>query len=249
MPLVGTRDLTPILDRAPLMPSLDTEQWALPGARILQVLYEIDDSAMLSLLPRALHPTIPPTVFFVVTHVPESSVGPFTLAEVRVGCRSAMRPRTFLTRAYCDNAAAVTELRNRWGYPVEQAEATLQRYYDRAHGLVTAGGRDLLDVSLVNPEPISGSDVQYLPNVNLARIQRDGAVVPRLIQVDPDFTFRSADRGKPMLTSFVADAWELPGCEPNYPVSASYTVADVTMPKLRFIVDPNKGPMEGVEHV
>lgn len=100
----------------------------------------------------------------------------------------------------------------------------------------------VLDVSLMNPEPVSGNDLQYLSNLNIARVPRDGGKVARLVQIDPDYVFHSADRGAPQLTAFDAAAWELPGARPYYPVSASFAVADVSMPALRYLVDPTKPP-------
>ena len=72
---------------------------------------------------------------------------------------------------------------------------------------------------------------------------------PRLIQVDPDYVFRSADRGKPELSTFDAPAFGLAGAIPVWPVSASHCVADITMPELRYIVDPAKPPLTSVEHL
>ena len=71
----------------------------------------------------------------------------------------------------------------------------------------------------------------------------------RLVQVDPDYVFRSADRGKPQLEAFDAAAWKLEGARTNWPVSASYAVADITMPALRYLVDPVKVPLALVERV
>lgn len=249
MPLTGTRDLSPLVPAAPAVPSLDAERWELPQAQILQLMYEIDDSAMTTLIPQALHPTIPPTLIFVVTRVPESPVGPFLLAEVRVGCRSGTRPRGFLARGYCDSAQAIEALGQRWGYPLRQAEVTLQKRYDRVGASVTLEGRTILDMALMNPEPISGGDIQYLANLNLARVVRSGVEAPRLIQVDPDYVFHTADRGRPRLNAFDADAWELPRANPYHPVSASFAVADITMPNLRYLVDPTKNPLEAVEKI
>lgn len=249
MPLTGTRDLSNLLAAAPKMASLDTDTWSLPGTSQLQVMYEIDESGMVSLLPPSLHPTIPPTVVFNVTHVPESSVGPFTLAEARVGCRSALRPRAFCARAYIDSEKAASELASRWGYPLAIADVQLRRHYDRVWGTVEIGGRVVLDVSLMNPEPISGGDIQYLPNMNTARVVRDGKEVGRLIQVDPEYTFHKADRGKPRLDTFDPAAFLLDGCRPVWPVSASHAIADMTFPHLRYVIDPEKSPLAAVEKV
>src|SRR5690606_5285640 len=196
MPLTGTRSLADLAAQAPRIPSLDVEHWDLPKAQILTVMYEIDDDAMTSLLPPALHPTIPPTLIFTVTRVPESPTGPYVLAEVRLGCRSGARPRGFLARGFTDSDEAVRALGERYGYPLKKAAVTLDKRYDRIHAMVETS-KVVLDVALVDPEPVSGNDLQYLSNLNIARVPRDGGEVARLVQIDPDYVFHSADRGQP----------------------------------------------------
>jgi hypothetical protein len=249
MPLVGTRSLSNLAAAAPVVPSLDVERWELPGARILQLMYEIDASAMTTLIPPALHPTIPPTLVFTVTHFPESPAGAFVLGEVRVGARSGARPRGLLLQAYASTPEAARELSTRWGYPVKVGDCRLEKRYDRIYGSVEADGKTILDITLLNPEPISGNDVQYLASLNLAKITRDGAEQLRLIQVDPDYAFKSADRGRPQLGAFDAAAWKVDGAVPNHAVSASCCVADISMPALRYLVDPEKPPLAAVERL
>ncbi|MBA4180832.1 MAG: hypothetical protein C0506_09610 [Anaerolinea sp.] len=249
MPLVGSRNLSDLFRAAPLVSVASEDRWQLPGAQILQLMYEIDDAQMTALIPPALHPTIPPTLVFTVTRAPESPAGPFVLAEVKVGARSGARPRGFLARGYCDSAEAMKALGNRWGYPLLQAQVTLDKRYDRIRATVKAGGATVLELTLLNPEPISGNDLQYLANLNLARVTRDGSALDRLVQVDPDYVFRSADRGKPQLDAFDAAAWQLAGAKPIHAVSASYAVADITMPVLRYLVDPVKPPLQAVERL
>jgi hypothetical protein len=249
MPLTGTRDVTSLAAGAPLLPSLGTGPWQLAGAEILQVLYEAGEASITSLIPPALHPTIPATLYITIMRVPESSVGPFTLAEVRAGCRAGARPRGFLARAYCDSETAIAELRNRWGYPVAKGGVSLNRSYDRTVASVSVSGRPVLECGLVDPEPIGGGDIQYIASMNLARVVRDGSEVVRLIQVDPEYTFHKADRGKPRLSVFDGNAWGLPGAQAVYPVSASFAVCDVVLPEIRYIADPSKPPLQAIEKV
>jgi hypothetical protein len=249
MPLTGTLDLSPYEADAPLVEDLGTAQWELKDAAILQVMYEIDDEAMTDMLPPALHPTIPPTMLVNATRVPDSSVGPFTLVEVRIGCRAATRPRGYLARAICDSEQAAEELRRRWGYPVDVADVHYIKTHYSVELSVEEDGEVILEAALINPEPVSGNDLQYLSNVNLARIVKDGKPVVRLIQVDPEYAFKSADRGQPQLTDLDPGAWRLDDAIPVYPVSASYAVADITMPTIRFLIDPTLPPLQSVERV
>ncbi|MGE5595833.1 MAG: acetoacetate decarboxylase family protein [Hyphomicrobiales bacterium] len=249
MPLTGTRTIARDLDTAPVVKDLGTEPWTVERCDQLQLMFELDESQLVVQLPPALHPTIPPTLLVSVLRAPDSDVGSFTLAEVRIGCRAATRPRGFLARAYCDNPQAAARLRDRWGYPVEVAEVELRRHYFDAEASVRTDATAILECRLMNPEPIGGGDVQYLANMNLAQVVRDGETVPRLIQVDCEYAIRRADRGKPMMETFAGEAWLLPGAEPVWPVSGSITEVDVTFPQLRYLVDPEKPPLQAVERV
>lgn len=249
MPLVGTLDVKARLAEAPLVTRVASEPWALPSASILHLLFEIDDASMLELIPPALHPTIPPTVQLVLMRAPESSVGAFTLALCRVGCRASAFQRAFVTRAYCDSDAATAELRERYGFDARTGSVRLARYHDRVIGQVEARGRTILDCELVDPIAIGAGDVRYVDNLNLARIARGGVEIPRLLQVDPAHEIRTADRGTPSLRAFDADAWGAPGLRVNYAVSGSIAVADVTFPRLRFAIDPQKPAYLGTEQL
>ncbi len=225
----------------------NTEPWELPGAGHLQLMFEIDDAHMVDLLPPALHPTIPPTLLINVLRVPESSVGPFTLAEARIGCRSGGRPRAFLAQAHCDSEAACAELRSRWGYPVTQAEVVLDQQHYQVVARVTYAGKLLLECSLEGPEAINGADIQYLPNMNLARMMRDGAEVVRLIQVDADYAISKADRGRPTAKVFEPSGWAVADALPQWPVSASFATGTVTLPRVRYLANPSLSPLKAVE--
>ncbi|MCY3881179.1 MAG: acetoacetate decarboxylase family protein [Chloroflexi bacterium] len=245
MPLTGTRDLSEIADTAPLLASLETEEWELKGAQHLQLHYELGGDRE-ALLPPALHPSIPPTLLVNVTQVPDSEVGAFTFATVRVGCRAGARPRGLLVRGYCDSAAAVSVLRERWGLPLEVADVQLDPSYARATTSVTVDGTCVLAGELVDPQPITGADVQYMATLALARVARDGEET-LLLQVDPDYTFDRAQRGRARLTAFEAEAWNLPGASASHPISASLTTVDMTLPRLRYLIHPDKDPLSAVE--
>jgi hypothetical protein len=244
MPLYGVRDVSDLLTGAPLMESLDAQPVELPRAEVLQVMFEIDDGAMLDLLPRALHPTIPPSVTFVFWRCPESPWGAFQMAQVRVGCRAGVRPRGFPVAVWCDSEAASAALRAGWGYDCRPGGVRLKRNYDRITGTVVVQDRTLLQVSLLDPQAISGGDVQYVANMNLANVRHGGEVRPRLVQVDPEFTFHRADRGRALVEHFEADA-ATAGITPVYAVSAHCAVCDITLPRLRYIVDPDRPAMVG----
>ena len=169
--------------------------------------------------------------------------GPFRLAQTRLGCRAGVRPRGFLLSAVCDNDDAAEALASRWGYRIEPGDVRLTRYHDRVVASVVRGGSSMLEVSLLDPEPISGGDVQYVATMNLAETPRG----LRLVQVDPEYTFHKAERGTPSLSTFDAAAWGDARVRPSWPVSASITVADITLPRLRYVCRPDVPALAGTE--
>lgn len=248
MPLYGVRETDELLAHAAEMPGLDTEALELPGVEILQVLFEVDDAWMLRILPRALHPTIPPTVTFMFWRMTDGPLGAFQMAQVRAGCRAGARPRGLPLSTWCDSEQASEALRARWGFNCRPGMVRLKHNYDRVTGTVTAADRPVLQVSLIDPQAISGADVQYTVNMNLARVQHEGETRPWLVQVDPEYTFRKAERGRPVVDRFERDQGTA-GVMPVYPVSASYTVCDVTLPRIRYISDPDVPAMQGTRTV
>jgi hypothetical protein len=245
MPLLGVRPVEPLLRDAATLTDTDVAPLLLPRVDVLQVMYEIESADVLDLLVPALHATIPSTVTFVFWHAADGPLGPFTLAQVRAGCRAGVRPRGLPLASYIDSEQASEALRSRWGFNCVPGGVRLRRYHDRATGTVEVGGREILKVQMIDPQPISGADVQYTANMNLARLTLDGETRPWLVQVDPEFTFHRAERGKPQLTSFDPAAWQAEGMRPVFPVSATVTSCDITLPALRYISDPERPALQG----
>ena len=92
MPLFGALELDLAAPRLPALRDLDAETWTLPKAEILQIAFEVSHATHV-LLPRAMHPAIPPYVTLHVTRYPESPVGPFNLASLRLMGRAGAHPR------------------------------------------------------------------------------------------------------------------------------------------------------------
>ena len=139
-------------------------------------------------------------------------------------------------------------LRERWGLPLEVADVELDPSYARATTSVTVDGTCVLAGELVDPQPITGADVQYMATLALARVARDGEET-LLLQIDPDYTFDRAQRGHARLTAFEAEAWNLPGASASHPISASLTTVDMTLPRLRYLIHPDKDPLSAVERL
>lgn len=245
MPISGTLDVSPRVTRAPLASDLATEPVLLERAQVLQVMFEIASEHIDDLLPPALNRTDPPVATFVAIKAVDSPLGTFTLAQTRVGCRAGARPRGFVTGGYIDNP--VPALADRWGFALKPASVTLGGRYHDVEARVRLDDRPILSMSLIDPVPLSGAEIQFAASMQLARVIRDGTEQPRLVQVDPELTFHRASRGRPRLDDFDPAAWGDERIEPVYPVSAWYAVCDLALPQVRYICDPAKPAFEGTE--
>jgi hypothetical protein len=156
-----------------------------------------------------------------------------------------VRPRGFVTGAACDNPAAAAALASGFGYPALAAEIRWQRAYDTVLLEVARGGETILAFEGADPDPLAPSDVQFSGTLNLADTPRGW----RLVQVDPELKPARAERLRPKLAAFSAAAWGDPRLDPYYPVSASITLADVTIPALRFVCRPEELAFSGTEKV
>jgi len=244
MPVFGELELATIADSLPAMRDLDTEAWELPKAEVLQLACEIADGSC-ALLPRALHPAIPEYVTFVVTRYPESPLGPFSLAQVRLMARAGVHPRGYVLGAVASSPDAVTALRERWGYPAVQGEIALRRYHDRVAATVRREGRTILELALVDPEVVSGGDLQYIHGVTLARV----AGAAQLIQADPHYTLHQASRGRACVSRFEPEAWNAVLVELTTPISASVSTCDTDLPRIRFVMEPETPVVRGTRKV
>jgi hypothetical protein len=150
-----------------------------------------------------------------------------------------------VTGAACDNAAAAGALAAGFGYPAQLAEIRWQRSYDTVRLAVARAGETILAFEGADPDPLAPGDVQFSGTLNLADTPRGW----RLVQVDPEFRPVRAERLRPKLSAFTPAAWGDPRLDPYYPVSGSLTLADVSIPALRFVCRPEELAFTGTERV
>ena len=248
MPVFGRLDVDSALPLAPVLESFRPEPWELPEAVLLQLTFEVDEEPALGLTPPALHPSIPPYAALNVTRFPDTPVGPFTLAQVRLVCRAGIRPRGYLLGAVCDSAPAAEALAAGWGFRVRVGEVGLSLRHDRVRAEVALSGRTVLDARLVDAEPIGSGDLEPLDSLHLVRSPDDGAAA--LVQVDPEHAIHAAERGRPVVRSFDADAWGCGGAlSLRFPIVAWTARADTDLSAIRFVIDPRRPAFEGTRRV
>jgi hypothetical protein len=249
MPLYGTLDISRNSGHLPTLANLDTEAWSLPKAEMMQLLIEVPLRSTDGLLPQAMHPARPSYVILAVTRYPESPVGPFNLAVLRLGSRAGAHPRGFLLGAVASTDPAARELRARWGIPVAPGEVKFVRRHDRIMGTVKKDGQTILDCAMINPQPVSGTDVQYINWVTAANAPLDSQMQPLLIQVDPKYTFYKAERGVPQVSVFDGAAWNGAPLTLADPIVATCSTVDTDLPRIRFVMDPLKPVFQGTRRI
>jgi len=248
MPIFGLLDTESAAERVPRLKDLDTEAWTLPGAEILQLAWEVPLRTD-TLLPRAMHPAIPRYATILVTRYPESPVGPFSLAQLRLMGRAGAHPRGFVLGAVTSTPEAAAALQERWAFPARPGAVSVRRYHDRVEAAVTSEGVPILEAGLINPEVISGSDVQYIHGVTMGRVLEGGRPVPYLVRVDPHHTFHRAERGRPQVTRFEAEAWGAAPLRLVHPIAATFTTCDTDLPRIRFVMHPETPVVRGTRRI
>jgi hypothetical protein len=242
MPRFGTLDVNQFA-AAPEIDGYGTEPLSLKNAQVLNVASEISAIGSDALLPPSMNPSIPPYIQCTVMVCPESPWGAFTTGELRIVGRAGFRPRAITYKTYIDNPQAGSELARRWGFPVTPGKTHLSLRHERIVVEINdAKGRRVLDAEMIDREGISGSDIQYVASMHLARNRAEGKLV--LVQVDPDYVFSKVERGHSHFMEIDQEAWGTKGLiKPTNPIISTYAQCEVMLPKIRFICDTNENAL------
>jgi hypothetical protein len=214
-----------------MVSSWDTPALTLDDVVIVQAMFELRATAREAVLPPSLHPTNPPTLVVQAWSAPA-----LCLVQVRVQCRSGLRPRGFVTGSLSDAPATLAP----WGFACRTGEVAVRRGYD-----VTTVDTDGLHLRLVDPEPLDTGDAQYSSTLNLA----DTPNGVRLVQLDVDAHLTRVERARPSLEGFDAPAWGNPLLDPWHPVSATVATGQLVLEPVRFCCRPDVLAFEGTESV
>jgi hypothetical protein len=221
-----------------------TEACALPGAHVLQLMFETAVSGRQTSLPAGLHPTNPPSMVVQAWYCPESPWGAFSLASARVQCRSGLRPRGFVQGCVVDNVDAAAALGARCGFPARVGVVTLDIGYHDTHLVVEVEGARVLDVRALDPIPLGNEDVAFSTTLTLAHTPRG----PRLVQVDTDLACDRAERLVACTPVLDVEAFGLhPSVVVTHPVSASLSRGTLTLQPLRYVCRPDELAFTGTE--
>lgn len=240
MPLFGEMDVEAALASAPLVEHLTDVAWSLPGAHLVQLSYEVEHRGAQRLTPPSVHPSVPPYATLSALRCPESPLGAFTLAQVRLVVRAGIRPRALLLGAYCSSAPVAAALGAGWGWAVQTADVTFSARHDSVRSTVVVDGETVLEIESADNEPVGLADLTLLDNLHLVRLVEPGVAQPvgAIVQVDPIHTLTTVDRGRPVLRTFEPDAF---GCRGHLRLTSAVTAitcrADIQLPRPRFALD------------
>jgi hypothetical protein len=247
MPLFGQLDPAQHLAHAPEVDSVlaESEGFSVDDVDILAFTYEIDIQQGFAVTPKALHPSIPSYCQIVIRRHPDSPFGAFNVAELRVNARAGTHYLAYCIGAFTDNADALEFFRSRYGAPMQRGDVLLDVRYYGVVGRVESAGATVFEALLERPHYISGSDVLYTPNLNLARIGNE----TKLVHQEMEYTIGRAQRGDAVLTTFDAAAFGDARVVLRQPLPATVVQAKVTYTGVRYLIDPLRPAMVGTQTV
>ena len=243
--LVGNGDPKQFEVEAPEMTALDTGRMTFVDSVFVQALFEIRTQAMCEMLPPALHPTLPPVAGFSVFDVPDSEWGPFRMAQLRIECRSGLRPRGLLVSAVIDNEAAAKALSAAFGFKMIAGEVDLARAYDETRVSVSALGRTWLQTSMRGPQRIGEGDTQFVSSLHPAMTPSGF----RLVQVDTRHAIQRVERAALEIETFDAAAWGEERIIPSLPLPGVVGIAEISFEPIRFVCRADVLAFQGTEAI
>ena len=211
------------------------ETLLLPAVEILYVLFEMPMQVALARLPVSLHPSVPAVLGMTVIHAKRSPFGEFTLAYLGIACRTGIKPRHFVTGAFCGNHHAAHFFGSRYGFACQSASVNYRETYDRVRGEVLLDGRTVLDVAIAECVPLVGVGgmIKYSPPLTTTHVNGAAAMV----QFEAGYDFKRSVRGRPQLASFDAAALGDAAVKPTMAIAGSHAVVDMHLMPVRFQVD------------
>ncbi|MFI5314101.1 MAG: hypothetical protein ACHQ6T_00235 [Myxococcota bacterium] len=244
--LNGKADVAAFARGAPRLESFQAEPLTLSGVELLQVTYELGGCPPEAMFPPALAPTLPVLAVLALWRADSGPLGRFALAQLRLSCRSGVRPRQLLVGSFADGEPARAGLNARFAFGARPARIALERFYDRVEAAVDADGASALEVGALAPLPLAASDLQFFSSVHRAETPQG----LRLVQIDSEIHVTRAERAQPRLTHFAPAAFGLPaGARLAYPVAAFVALCDIALPRVRFVCRPDVPAFAGTERV
>jgi hypothetical protein len=244
MPIYG--GYTPTAAGLPAIKALAQDRIDIEAVQTLTFTFEVLSDAAIAALPAALHPPFPTYCSLVVRRHDDGPYGAFTTAELRLHARATNHYVGFSMGAFCDNEAACAWLGAAYGLRCSVAgTVSLTRRHYGFEAKVAAGDVSLLDAVMTTPGFISGNDVLYVQNSNLASL--DG--VPTLIAEEFEYAIREAKRGAATVHTLDLAAFGAPTLTRSNDLPSTWTTGSWSYLPVRFTIDPARPAMAGTRKI
>ena len=236
MPRFGTLDVAPIAPDLPDLSAIAGPEWELPDAEFLQINWEVDDDAALTLTPPSLHPSIPPFASFFALPLP-GVAGRAVLDRAGAPRRARRHPAPRpVPRRGLRLGRRRQALRDHWGYPVQLGDVDVAHRHDQVRFTAALDGRTVVELAVHTADVINGSDLMTFDNLHLVRLPGEDS--PQLVQVDPEYTIHQADRGRPTVSLPDPQALGMAGSLRLVSPIIGFTFrADSDLVPVRFTID------------
>jgi hypothetical protein len=222
--MTGTLDVASRADRLSPAKGLAGGPLALEGVQIVHATFELLMDETLQFLPPTVHPSIPGHLSVLVVRSPAGALGPFSVAQIRLGCRAGVKRRAFCLAAVADNPLAARTLATDFGFPCGLGGVVVQIRHHRASVAVDIDGLPVLELTVTRTRPLEGPAVTYPATLNLTA----GPDGPRLLQVDSDVELGPVERGVPHLTHLDLSPWDY-RLHPQQAVAATVATGTMTL--------------------
>lgn len=229
MPQFGLKEIEAIAaaaepGRFPALP------WALPGARVIQVTFEVDLDAALELLPRQLSRPVPPYARILVAQYPDSPLGPYREALLLLASRIAMLPKNYVVSAVVTNDAVREAYAALWSLSARTGDVSVEREQTPdGESIVATIEADAPLATLLLPDAyaVEPGMIRYDPLVSV----RVGSDEPEVFQFSGAPTVHEARLAKGAMLTCRTDAWSDPWFRLRSlnMISASSTVAGMEL--------------------
>ncbi len=230
--LYGHRDSATVALAATALDLTTSDTVVLPDAEIFYSLFELPMHVALERLPRSLHPSIPAVMGVTFIRAKDGPLGPFILAYLGVACRTGIKPRHFITGAFCDNVEAADFFARRYGFAIQMAEVQYHETYDRVRGHIGLNGRSLLDLVIAQCIPLvgAGATIKYSPPLNAVSVGGK----PALVQFEAAYDYKRVLRGRPQTLQYDAAGLGDSAVAPTQPIAGSHAIVDLHLMPVRF---------------
>ena len=244
MPIYG--GYTPTAAGLPEIRALAEDRIDIEAAQTLTFTFEVLADAAIAALPAALHPPFPTYCSLVVRRHDDGPYGAFTTAELRLHARATNHYVGYCLGAFTDNERACAWLRNAYGLPCSvAATVSLTKRHYGFEAVVAEGDRTLLAAVQATPGFISGNDILYVQNSNLAAL----GGVPTLIAEEFEYAIRDAKRGAATFHALDIAAFGAPTLTVSNHLPSTWTAGSWSYMPVRFTIDPTRPAMVGTRKV